>query len=179
VGKGRVLQLLAEDAWRLSPPGGDATRLTTLLGGAVAWVEAARPAPLVTVSEDGRSVLWTDDAGRHRTPFGVGGNVLGLPLASLPAALDLPIRLRAEAATAGRPWIEVGAWKELADLWSRAPAPATLRRQQLIRNHPAAWSVWAALLMAEVGLRRRQRRTRADAAGEPVQLLTEPLRRSA
>ena len=178
-GKGRVLQLLAEDAWRLSPPGGDATRLSTLLGSAVAWVEAARPAPPVTVSDDARSVLWADDAGRHRTPFGLGRSVLGLELASLPAALDLPIRLRADAAREGRPWIEVGGWTELADLWSRAPAPATLRRQQLIRTHPATWLVWAALLATEIGLRRRQRRMRSDATDEPAQLQTKPLRRSA
>ena len=177
--KGRVLQVLAEDAWRLSPPGGDATRLSTLLGGAVAWVEAARPAPAITLGEGGRSVLWADDGGRHRTPFGLGRNVVGLQLANLPAALDLPIRLRSDAALAGRAWIEVGGWPELADLWARAPAPATLRRQQLIRSHPASWLVWAALLTAEIGLRRRQRRAGADAISEPPQLQTEPLRRSA
>jgi hypothetical protein len=176
-GQGRVLQVLAEDAWRLSPPGGDATRLAKLLGAAVAWVEAARPVPEVTVADDARSVLWTDDGGRHRAPFGLEQAVLGLPLANLPAALDLPIRLRADAARAGKPWIDVASWAELGRAWVRAPAPPTLRRHVLIRSQAETWGVWAALLTAEIAMRRGRRRPAAS--GPLAELDVEPLRRSA
>ena len=179
LGQGRVLQLLAEDAWRLSPPGGDALRLPAVLGAAVAWVEAARRVAPVSIAEDARSVLWTDAAGRHRTPFGLGHRVLDLEVASLPAALDLPIRLRADAARAGKPWIDVTSWVELGRAWVRAPAPVAFTWRELLRTHPATWAVWALLLSAEVGLRRSRRRAPPSVPDDMEMREEQPHRRSA
>jgi hypothetical protein len=170
LGRGRVVRITAPDVWRLSPPGQRSHLLADVLGRTVAWVEAATNGGSAVIEDDLGGVVWTDGDSPRRTPFGLGLSVLGVPLGALPTALDAPVRLRAEAARAGRPWVRAASWNDVVAAWERVSEPGPLSRREPWRAHPGTWVAWAALLVAEIAFRRRRTRAAAgvDAGAPPA-----------
>jgi hypothetical protein len=158
LGKGRVAVVTAPDVWRVSPPGEGREAYQRLLSRLVGWLEAPRASREgVVLAEDWASLRVEDASGTRTLSLPAAGPVDGLSVDSVDLASFVRwprARLRAAAAAARHPFLEVEGADALAAAWRRLPAAPRFRQDKSARNSDGAFCVLAALLALEALARR-------------------------
>jgi hypothetical protein len=160
LGQGRVAVVTAPDVWRLSPPGEGRDAYQRVLAHLVGWLEAPVASRHGAVlSEDWASLRLEEGPGAARLfPLPTADAVDGLPVDALDVAtLNHSPRaaLRALAAGARHPFLEVEGTQGLASAWGRLPAAPRVVRDVRVRTSVGAFAALAALLVLEAVARRR------------------------
>jgi hypothetical protein len=158
LGKGRVAVVTAPDVWRVSPPGQGREAYQRLLSRLVGWLEAPQASRGgVVLAEDWASLRVEGGSGARSVSLPAAGPVDGLPVDSVDvtAFLRWPrARLRAAAAAARHPFLELEGAGALAAAWRRLPAAPRWRQDVRLRNSDGAFCALAALLVLEAMARR-------------------------
>ena len=169
LGRGRLAVVTAPDMWRLSAPGKAGTAYAALLGRLLGWLEAPRASRGgVALSEDWAALRVEDDGGTRVIPLPTTGPVDGLAVDAVDFAglLRWPRgRLRAEAAGAHHPFLELDGVPALASAWHRLPPAPRWPSLLHLRRSDAAFALLAALLALEALARRFYGGEGARAAG--------------
>ncbi len=154
LGQGRLAVVTAPDAWRLSPPGQDASAYRTVLARLVGWLLAPRASRAgVVLAEDWASVR----LGAHTWPLPLTGPVDGLAVDAVELETLLPwprARLRAAAAARRHPFLEVDGAEALTAAWRRLPEAPRWKGRVALRDSDGAFAAVAALLALEAVARR-------------------------
>ncbi len=158
LGQGRVAVVTAPDLWRLSAPAAAGTAYAALLGRLLGWLEAPRASRTgVFLSNDWNSLRVQDSNGTHFVPLPATGPVSGLAVdaVDVPRFLRWPrARLRAAAAAARHPFLEVDGAAALTSAWRRLPPPPRWPSTVHLRASDAAFGLFAGLLALEALARR-------------------------
>ncbi len=158
VGQGRVAVVTAPDFWRLSAPAANGPVYAALLGQLVGWLEAPRASRSgVFLSDDWAALRVQDGSGAHFVPLPAAGPVDGLAVDAVDFRRFLRwprARLRAAAAAAHHPFLEMDGAQALASAWRRLPPlprwPSTVH----LRASDGAFGLLAGLLALEALARR-------------------------
>jgi len=159
LGQGRVAVVTAPDLWRLSAPAGAGSAYTALMARLLGWLEAPGASRTgVLLSEDWSALQVQDSAGTRVFPLPVPGPVDGLPVDAVDFHRFLRPRaiLRAAAAAAGHPFLEVDGGQSLAAAWRRLPPAPRWPGTVHLRASDAAFCLLAGLLALEALARRFQ-----------------------
>jgi hypothetical protein len=160
VGKGRVAVVTAPDVWRVSPPGEGREAYLRLLARLVGWLEA----PLASrhgavLSEDWAGLrLEKESAAARFIPLPTTERVDGLAVDTVDVATfnhSARAALRAAAAGAHHPFLELEGTQALASAWGRLPAPPRWKTDVRMRASESTFAALAGLLVLEALARRR------------------------